>query len=74
MVGLVNNSSSGIPEDHRSLRAYLTTLSLDTVEDVMVGEVDEREEDVGWSISCLASEEDVVDKPRTIIATCFYLW
>ena len=47
MVGLVNNSSSGIPEDQRSHRAYLTTLSLDTVEDVMVGEVDELEEDVG---------------------------
>ena len=29
------------------------TLSLDTVEGVMVGEVDELEEDVGWSISCL---------------------
>ena len=46
-LGLVNNSSSGIPEDHRSPRAYPTTLSLDTVEDVMVGEVDELEEDVG---------------------------
>ena len=31
----------------RSLRAYLATPSLDTVEDVMVGEVDELEEDVG---------------------------
>ena len=28
-------------------RACLITLSLDTVEDVMVGEVDELEEDVG---------------------------
>ena len=32
---------------HRSLRSCLATLSLDTVEDVMVGEVDELEEDVG---------------------------
>ena len=65
---------------HRSLRAYLATLSLDTVEDVMVGEVDELEEDVGWSISCLEGvmvveegklEEELVDKPRTIIAICF---
>ena len=32
---------------HRSPRACLITLSLDTVEDVMVGEVDELEEDVG---------------------------
>ena len=32
---------------HRSSRALLITLSLDTVEDVMVGEVDELEEDVG---------------------------
>ena len=46
----------------------------------MVGEVDELEEHVGWSISCLEGvmdveegklEEDVVDKPGTIIATCF---
>ena len=32
---------------HRSHRACLVTLSLDTVEDVMVGKVDELEEDVG---------------------------
>ena len=36
---------SSVP--HKSPRAYLTTLSLDTVEDVMVGDVDELEEDVG---------------------------
>ena len=46
-MGLVNNSSSGVPEDHKSPRAYLATLLLDTVEDVMVGEEDELEEDVG---------------------------
>ena len=32
---------------HRSPRSCLASLSLDTVEDVMVGEVDELEEDVG---------------------------
>ena len=32
---------------HRSHRALLITLSLDTVEDVMGGEVDELEEDAG---------------------------
>ena len=46
----------------------------------MVGEVDELEEEVGWSSSCLESvmdveegklEEELVDKPRTIKATCF---
>ena len=31
----------------RSSRSCLATLSLDTVEDVVVGEVDELEEDVG---------------------------
>ena len=68
------------PNLHRSLRAYLATLSLDTVEDVMVGEVDELEEDVRWSISCLEGvmdveegklEEELVDKPGTTIAICF---
>ena len=42
----------------------------------MVGEVDELEEDVGWTISCVASvihveewelEEELVDKPGTTI-------
>ena len=70
LVGLVNSSSTVVPEEHkshraclstcvldtvtgqesiphRSHRACLVTLSLDTVEDVMVGEVDELEEDVG---------------------------
>ena len=63
-----------------SHRSCLSTLSLDTVEDVMVGEVDELEEDVGWSISCLEGVMDVeegkleggvVDKLGTIMATCF---
>ena len=36
-----------IPEEHRSLRSCLVIFSLDTVEDVMVGEADELEEDVG---------------------------
>ena len=59
LVGLVNGSqrsflstcsldtdtgSESIP--HRSHRSCLATLSLDTVEDVMGGEVDELEEDV----------------------------
>ena len=44
---------------HRSRRAYLATLSLGTVEDVVVGEVDELEEDVEWSISCLEGVMDV---------------
>ena len=44
----------------------------------MVGEVDELEEDVGWSICCLEGvmdveegklEEELVDKPRTMKAT-----
>ena len=46
----------------------------------MVGEVDELEEDVGWSISSLEGvmdveegkfEEELVDKPRTTIGTKF---
>ena len=65
---------------HGSPRSCLSTLSLDTVEDVMVGEVDELEEDAGWSISCLAGvmdveegklEEELVDKPGTTIGTMF---
>ena len=65
---------------HSPLRACLATLSLDTVEDVMVGEVDGLEEDVGWSISCLEGvmdveegklEEELVDKPGTTIGTMF---
>ena len=75
---LLDTVTGSIP--HGSPRAYLATLSLDTVEDVMVGEVDELEEDVGWSISCLEGvmdveegklEEELVDKPGTIIAICF---
>ena len=42
----------------RSSRA-LVSLSLDTVEDVMVGEVDELEEDVGQCLSCLEGVIDV---------------
>ena len=46
----------------------------------MVGEVDELEEDVGWSISCLGGvmdveeeklEEELFDKPGTTIGTKF---
>ena len=46
----------------------------------MGGEVDELEEDVGWSISCLESvvdveegklEEELFDKPGTTIGTKF---
>ena len=65
---------------HRSHRASLATLSLDTVEDLMVGEVDDLEEDAGWSISCFEGamdveeglfEKELVEKPGTIIATFF---
>ena len=59
LVGLVNSCSSGIPEEHGSPRSCLSTHSLDTVEDVVVGEVDELEEDVGRSISCLEGVMDV---------------
>ena len=61
-------------------RSCLATLSLDTVEDVMVGEVDEHEEDVGWSTSCLQGvmdveegklAEELVDNPGTTIGTKF---
>ena len=48
-----NLSHTGLP------RSCLATLSLDTVEDVMGGEVDELEEDVGISISCLEGVNDV---------------
>ena len=46
----------------------------------MVGEVDELEEDAGWSISCLEGvidveegklEDELVDKPGTTIGTKF---
>ena len=50
LVGSCNNSSV-VSEVNGSRRACLATLSLDTVEDVMGGEVDELEEDVGSSIS-----------------------
>ena len=46
LVGLFNNSSDA-SEEYGSLRSCLSTLSLDTVEDVMGGEVDELEEDLG---------------------------
>ena len=51
LVGLVNGSHRSFLSTcllpHRSPRACLITLSLDTVEDVMVVEVDELVEDVG---------------------------
>ena len=46
LFGLVNNSSV-VSEDCRSLRFCPATFSLDTIEDVTGGEVDEFEEDVG---------------------------
>ena len=64
----------------RVSRPCLSTLSLDTVEDVMGGEVDELEEDLGGSDSCLEGvmdveegklEEELIDKPRTTIGTKF---
>ena len=89
LVGLVNGSprsfrstceldtdagSESVP--HMSAFA-LFSLSLDTV---IVGEVDELEEDVGWSISCFEGvidveegklEEKLADKPGTTIGTKF---
>ena len=47
LVGLFNSCSSEISEEHGSHRSCLATLSLDTVEDVMRGEVDELQEHVG---------------------------
>ena len=47
LVGLVNSCSSEVSEKHGFPRTCLATLSLETVEDVMGGEVDELEEDVG---------------------------
>ena len=79
MVGLVNNSSD-TSEEYGFPRSCLSTLSLDTVEDVMVGEEDELEEDLGRSISCLEGvmdveesklEEELADKPGTTIGTKF---
>ena len=70
----------GIYPTHVFPCSSLATLSLDTVEDVIVGEVDELEEDVGWSISCLESvidveegklEEELVDKSGTTFGTKF---
>ena len=46
LVSLVNNSSE-VSEEYGSPRSCLSTRSLDTVEDVMDGEVDELEEDLG---------------------------
>ena len=63
----------------RSSRARVS-LSLDTVEDVMFGEVDELEEDVEQCLSCRESvidveegklEEELADKPGTTIGTKF---
>ena len=71
---------TGVSFPHGSPRSCLATLSLDTIEDVMGGEEDELEEDVGWTISCLESvmdveesklEEELVDKPGTTIWTKF---
>ena len=78
-VGSCNNSSDA-SEECGSPRSCLSTRSLDTVEDVMDVEVDELEEDLGWSISCLEGvmdvkegkrEEELVDKPGNTIGTKF---
>ena len=52
------------PSPHGSHRSCLITLSLDTVGDVIVGEVDELEEDVGWSISSHESVFNVDEGKR----------
>ena len=46
-------------ESATTLDLLLPTLSHETVEDVMGGEVDELEEDLGSSISCLEGVMDV---------------
>ena len=55
---------------HGSHRSCLATLSLDTVEDVMVGDVDELEEGV-MDVEEGKLEEELVDKPGTTIGTKF---
>ena len=54
-----------------SYRTCLSTHSLDTAEDVMVGEVDELEEDHEGVIDVEEGklEEELADKPRTTIGT-----
>ena len=42
-----DDSATKHGDSHRFHRSCLSTLSLDTVKDVMGGEVDELEEDVG---------------------------
>ena len=60
------------------LAVLVYPLSPDTVENVMGGELDELEEDLGWSISCLEDvtdieegklEEELVKKPETTKGT-----
>ena len=91
LVGLGNNGSSrsifnildtctgweSIP-----LRSSLSRVSL-SPHTIVVGEVDELEEDVGWLRSCLESvieveewelDEELDDKPGTTIGTKFSVW
>ena len=89
LVGLVNGSPRSVrssceldtdagSESVPHISAFaLISLSLDTV---IVGEVDELDEDVGWSISCFKGaldveqgkpEDELADKPGTTIGTKF---
>ena len=87
LVGLFNNTSD-VSEGYGSLRTCLSTLSLDTIaggwsewsSPLKMSWVDELEEDLGWSISCLKGvmgggvgkfEEELVDKPGTTTSTKF---
>ena len=57
----------------QGLTVLVYPLSLDTVEDVMGGEVDEVEEDLEGVMGVEEGklEEELVDKPRTTISTKF---
>ena len=83
-----SKNSSDVSEEYGSPRTCLSTLSLDTIaggwsisfEGVVSVEVDEFEEDLGWSISCLKGvmyvevgklEEQLAENPGTTIGTKF---
>ena len=90
LVGLGDNGSrhsicstsglnTGTGWESIPLRSFFSRVSL-SLNTVVVGEVDEIEEDVGWSLSCLESvidveewelNEELVEKPGTTIGTKF---
>ena len=86
LVGLVNGSSRSVRSTCeldtgagresiplRSSRA-LVSLSLDTVVDGEVDELEEDVEDVGWSISCLEGVINVEESVRTRGRTHWQVW